>query len=80
MSAAEWRAIAHPVIADMLAYLEEFLEEPRPQHFAPALVRRYRAAGRCRDPQALRRLCVEIRREAHRRMLAGEGQDKERAA
>ncbi len=72
MNRAQWRAVAHPIVADTLAVVGEFLLVPDLEAFGPELRYRYRAAGRRRDVAALRRVCLEIRQEALRQMLEAE--------
>lgn len=80
MNAAEWRAVAHPIVADTVAVVEEYLPGATLAHFGPALVGRYRAAGRCHDAEALLAVCTAIKKEAHALMLATERQDGRKAA
>jgi hypothetical protein len=77
MNAAQWQAAAHPIVADCYAVMSEFMEEPALEDFSPELRYRYRAAGRRRDPEALRRVCAGLRAAAYEQKLAREvGQRK----
>ena len=69
MNAAQWRAAAHPVVADTYAVVSEYLLVPDLAAFDANLRYRYRAAGRRRDPEALRRVCAELKAEAYRMMF-----------
>ncbi len=72
MNDAEWRAVAHPVVADAYAAASEFLLVPDLEAFSPGLRYRYRAAGRRRDIEALRRACAELKAVAYEQMLEAE--------
>jgi hypothetical protein len=73
---AQWDKVARPIAQNTIAVMGEFLDDPSPQQF-PALRRELRAAARCRDIEALRRVTAKLKAEAYNRMLAREaGQRK----
>ena len=80
MNAAQWQAVAHPVVADCYAVVSEYLLVPDLAAFDANLRSRYRAAGRRRDPEALRRVCAELKAGAYERMLAGGVHNRKEAA
>jgi hypothetical protein len=75
---AQWDKVARPIAQNTIAVMGEFLDDPSPQQF-PALRRELRAAARCRDIEALRRVTAKLKAEANNRMLARAAKDQEGA-
>jgi hypothetical protein len=76
MNYAAWEQVARPIVAGMVAVFEEFGTGSSAGDFEVALYRRYKAAAARRDPEALRAVCEELKREARRQWLAQQHNQK----
>jgi len=76
MNQAEWNRLARPIAESTTAIMGEFLDDPSLHQF-PALRRELRAAARCHDIEALKRVTAKLKAAAYRQMLEREvGQRK----